>query len=74
MTEPRLTAHARERMKERNITEDEIRSALTRRTGTPAPASPGKIWVFGHSGQGRILKVLLTSNEETIVTVVRVGD
>jgi hypothetical protein len=74
MTEPRFTAHAIQRMAERGITEDEIRNALTHRTGTPTPGSPGKIWVFGHSGQGRILKVLLTSDEETIVTVVRVGD
>ena len=56
-------------MAERSVTEDDVRSALGRRIGSPAAASPGKVWVYGYAGGGRILKVLLTSDEEAIITV-----
>jgi hypothetical protein len=69
VNEPRLTWHAKQRMEEREITEEDIRAALAHRSGEPEPASPGKNWVFGYCGGSRILKVLLTADEETIVSV-----
>jgi hypothetical protein len=68
MDEPALTGHAKERMLERGITEEDIRTALKRRHGRPTSASFGKIWVFGYSSTGRILKVLLTAEQDVIVT------
>lgn len=74
MNEPRRTAHANQRMKERHVTEADVRSALTRRSGTPVPGSLGKKWVFGYDTEGRILKLLLTADEETLITVARPDD
>ena len=68
MNLPDMSRHARQRMEKRQITEEDIRVALNRRSGTPVVASTGKIWVFGYAG-GRILKVLLTADENMIITV-----
>jgi hypothetical protein len=66
---PHLTFHARQRMEKRKISVDDILSALNRRSGLPVPASSGKTWVFGYASEGRILKVLLTADLQTVVTV-----
>ena len=67
------SAHARRRMKERNITEDEVITALNRQSGPPAPGDNGNIVKFGHCGS-RILKVVLTADEQTVVSVMPVGE
>jgi hypothetical protein len=33
------------------------------------PASTGKNWVFGYASEGRILKVLLSADLQTVITV-----
>lgn len=68
MTDPHLTHHVKERMAQRGITEEDIRSALRRRDGGPKPAMSGNIWVFGYAGRGRILKVLLNKEQDRVVT------
>jgi hypothetical protein len=56
-------------MAERQITREDIESALsheTRRT----PGQPGTIWVWGTSLTGRILKVCLSAyDEKRVITV-----
>lgn len=69
MNLPRLTLHAQQRMEKRKISADDIRSALNRRSGPPVSASTGKNWVFGYASQGRILKVLLSADLQTVITV-----
>ena len=55
------------------ITEDEVTTALNRPSGPPAPGDNGNIVRFGHCGS-RILKIVLTADEETIVSVMPVGE
>ena len=66
---PRLSDHAREQMQARSITEADIRSALNRSLGQPRVGSNGKIAVLGYASRGRILKVVLTPDQEEIITV-----
>ena len=56
------------RCEQRGISEQDIRLALARRSGRPRGADSGKIWVFGYATRGRILKVLLTHEQDVIVT------
>ncbi|GAB3279052.1 hypothetical protein GCM10027589_05430 [Actinocorallia lasiicapitis] len=69
MPKPRLTLHVKQRMAQRGITEDDLWAALGRRTRTH-PGNSGNIWVYGHAPGGRILKVCLTPDEQTVVTAV----
>lgn len=66
--EPHLTHHVKLRCQRRQITEDDIRSALRRRIPPPRPADPGKVKVLGYASGGRILQVVLTVDESVIVT------
>jgi Domain of unknown function (DUF4258) len=66
---PRLSKHAEERMAERSITEEDIRSALNRRSGEPRVGSNGAIVVLGYATRGRILKIVLTPDQEEIITL-----
>ena len=71
---PTFWQHARKRMKERKITEDEVLGALNRRTGPPAPGDNGRVVVFGYGSGSRILKIVLTADEQEIVSVMAVGE
>jgi hypothetical protein len=66
---PRLTDHARDQMARRHITEADVRSALNRRRGPPRVGSNGKIVILGYASRGRILKVVLTPDQEEIITL-----
>jgi hypothetical protein len=71
---PTFWPHARNRMEERKITEDEVLAALKRRSGPARPGDNGRIVVFGYGSRSRILKVVLTADEQEIVSVMAVGD
>ena len=66
---PRLTRHASDRMADRGITEADVESALNRRFGEPRVGSNGAIVVLGYASGGRILKVVLTPDQEEIITL-----
>lgn len=66
---PRFTQHARDQMKAREITDEDVRLALSRRSGQPTIGNNGKIKVFGYAKRGRILKLVLTPDLETIITL-----
>jgi Domain of unknown function (DUF4258) len=66
---PRLSKHAEDQMAARNITEADARSALNRRSGTPRVGNNGKIVVLGYASRGRILKIVLTPDQEEIITL-----
>jgi hypothetical protein len=55
-------------MAERAITEADITSALNRRTDT-RPGDNGRLLVFGYATDGRILKVVLTADQQVVVSV-----
>ncbi|MEV5412179.1 DUF4258 domain-containing protein [Thermopolyspora sp. NPDC052614] len=74
MPKPRLTQHVRDRMRQRGISEEEIWAALARRRGNPQATASGSIWVYGYVPGGRILKVLLTADETTIITAAWPGE
>lgn len=69
-----FSGHARKRMSERQITEDEVVRALNHRTGPPQPGDNGRVVVFGYAGGSRILKVVLTPDEQCVVSVMARGE
>lgn len=71
---PTFGPHARKRMDERRITEAEVLAALKRRQGPPRAGDNGRIVVFGYGGGSRILKIVLTPDEQQIVSVMALGD
>jgi hypothetical protein len=71
---PTFCHHARQRMEERHITEDDVLTALNHRTGPPRPGDNGRIVVFGYGPGSRILKIVLTADEQEIITVMALGE
>ena len=69
MNVPELSRHARERMSQRHIAEDDIASALARRTGREEPGDGGNTCIYGYASSGRILKVVLTADRARVVTL-----
>ena len=65
----RLSKHARDQMVVRGITEEDVRTALNRRAGRPRVGNNGKIVVLGYAVGGRILKLVLTPDQEDIITL-----
>jgi len=61
-------------MEEREVSESEVQNALKRRTGPPVPGNGGNKVVFGYGAGSRILKVVLTADELTVVSVMVVGE
>jgi hypothetical protein len=55
-------------MAAREITEEDVRLALNRPSGSPRVGSNGKIAVLGYALRGRILKVVLTPDRQEIIT------
>jgi hypothetical protein len=66
---PRFTLHARDQMEARQITDEDVKLALGRRSGQPVIGNNGNIKVFGYATRGRILKIVLTPDQETIITL-----
>jgi hypothetical protein len=66
---PRFSDHARDQMVEREISDEDVRLALNRRSGQPRVGNNGKIIVFGYANRGRILKVVLTPDQQEIITL-----
>src|ERR1700685_1144678 len=64
-----LSNHAKERMADRDISEEDIRRALDRRAGAPRVGNNGTIVVLGYATGGRILKIVLAPDQEEIVTL-----
>jgi hypothetical protein len=71
---PSFSSHAKKRMNGRRITEDEVIRALNRRTGPPRPGDNGRIVVFGYGTGSRILKIVLTADEQVVVSVMAPGE
>jgi hypothetical protein len=71
---PSFSPHARKRMKERKITEEEVIAALKRKIGPPGPGDNGRIVVFGYGTGSRILKIVLTADKQEIVSVMARGE
>jgi hypothetical protein len=65
----RYDEHAKDRMEERGVTEEDVRQALNRRTHeTPGPL--GKIWIWGYATGGRRLKVGVRADDKELVITV----
>jgi hypothetical protein len=56
-------------MEARQITDEDVTLALSHRSGWPVPGNNGSIKVFGYATRGRILKLVLTPDQETIITL-----
>jgi hypothetical protein len=66
------STHARRRMAERTITREEVTTALNHQSGPPLPGDNGHIVRFGYS-DARILKIVLSEDEQTVVTAMWSG-
>lgn len=64
-----FSEHAKDQMRARQITLDDVRSALSRRSGAPRVGSNGAIVHLGYTNSGRILKVVLTPDREVVITL-----
>ncbi len=66
-----FTAHARQRMVERSITEAEINDACNKRLTSPTPgAGMGNVCFTGITSTGRRLKLVVpAADDQTIVSV-----
>jgi hypothetical protein len=71
---PELSEHVRQRMAQRDITEEDIRQALRRRSGQPRPGNNGNIVVLGYARGRRILRMVLTPDQQVMVTVMWLDD
>ena len=56
-------------MTARQVTDEDVQSALKRRSGQPRPGDNGNIVILGYASRGRILKVVLSPDQQDIVTV-----
>jgi hypothetical protein len=66
---PEYSGHARDRMAQRNITDADVEAALSHRSGTPQAGDNGNVIVFGYAPGQRILKVVLSPDQQTVVSV-----
>lgn len=66
--------HARRRMARRRITEADVTAALRRKMRQPAPGDNGNMVVFGYAPNQRILKVVLSPDMKTVVSVMARGE
>ena len=61
--------HARDRMAERGVDEQDVELALKRQMETK-PGTPGSIWIHGYGKGNRIIPVcVLTANHNYIKTI-----
>lgn len=66
----RYRKHARDRMRDRGITEEDVEWALRRPTGPPGAGEPGTYWQSGMAAGGRILRVCLdAADPEVVITL-----
>jgi hypothetical protein len=66
--------HARRRMAQRGITEADVAAALKRSCGQPQAGDNGNMVVFGYAPGQRILKVVLSPDMKTVVSVMARGE
>jgi hypothetical protein len=65
----RYSSHARKQMAKRAISEQDVESALRRKSGNPTPGQPGTIWIWGIAAGGRRLKVCVpTADQEFVIS------
>jgi hypothetical protein len=63
-----FTKHAKERMEERGVSEDDIRLAVNRHIGPPEPgSSAGSICYIGPPTGGRRLKVVCSAADTDFI-------
>jgi hypothetical protein len=64
----RLTAHVRQRMTQRGITEADVVSALSKRMGGPQSGNrPSTMAIRGYATGGRLLKVIVSAADEDVI-------
>jgi hypothetical protein len=66
---PTYSNHARDQMRRRRVTDEDVEQALRRPVGN-RPGEPGTIWIKGITTGGRVLEVCVTlANRNYVVTV-----
>jgi len=65
------TRHSLERLAQRGITKEDVEYAINHPNGNKTPGQMGSVWVYGHTGSGRILKVCVATDDPTrVITAV----
>jgi hypothetical protein len=62
--------HALQRMAQRNISREDVESALRRPSGLPRPGDAGKLVKWGFDTFGGILKVVVLATDQSFVVSV----
>lgn len=71
---PEMSDHALIRMGQRGITDEDVQMALRHRCGQPRPGNNGRIVLLGYATMGRILRLVLTPDEQVVISVMWFGD
>jgi hypothetical protein len=67
MPEIMYARHAKERMRQRRITEADVDWALRHPIGHPEPGLPGSVWIRGYAVGTRVLKVCVSADDNDYV-------
>ena len=65
----KYSGHARQRMAKRQISQSDVEAALKHTIGQPQPGDGGNLIFRGYAPDQRILKVVLSGDKQTVVTV-----
>ena len=66
----KFTHHAKSRMAQRGITQDDVESALSHLIGPADAGQPGSIWLEGITPGGRRLRTCVDANDQSIIITV----
>jgi Domain of unknown function (DUF4258) len=69
MAELTYSTHARERMQERGVSDQDVELALKRPIRT-RPGDPGTLWIDGHGTGGRVISVNVQAADKTFIITV----
>ncbi len=65
-----FSEHARQRMAERNVSEEDVRTVLTTPTSTYGPTKRARLEYYGRTADGRAITVVTNAERTVVVTVI----
>lgn len=66
---PELSQHARDRMAQRGVTQEEVMAVVNRPLRGPIPGDRGNLVFEGYTRGTRVLRVITTSDRSLVVSV-----
>lgn len=65
---PNFSSHAKKRLVQRGISEDDVLTALSRPLGPPQAGDGGNLAIDGYSREGKVLRVILNADQDVVVS------